>query len=805
MTAQPREHVLLNRRGLLVFVGLCVQIAVIVLVLYSVKQPSEPAVVLAPVAGNSNNTSVCRVSNVVPFSDAWLYGVQVGNIVPVTGAKAGNNLCQSPNAAIQVSIAGHSISLGVNNTAPRQEYPADGMLEGMLILIFTIAGISIFLRAANRPVARVTYSLFYCVSLIFCVQGAERTDHAWINVLLFGLLMVGRGLSTTFVCMLPVASSYMTRGKRVSLLPYVPLIVALALIVVSLPMLLLWPQIRFAYIVLTGIFNLACLVTVLWVLFRGLRKLNRDEKRAAQMIVIGTLFLLLPLALSISIIHTDTFVQPDLVRLLPVPLTTLPIIYSYMLFRHRLVGMTSLLSRQVMRVVLWLLLASLFVFPTVIVLRFISTNVTNGGEMRVYIFAILLVVSLWLFPLLWSKLRDMGDHVFYRDFYQYNQSLRDLSTALTRLQGLDEICAFVLPRLAQLLNVTDTVLMVRGMPREYPVFSADDDSTFAASWSIYRPAEGAHTISDERLTGIARLALTHKEYGEDGEPSHEPLALDGVLLLALYDGDMLTGFLCLGPKKNLEPYSRQDTSFLATLAAQLSVLVVNSRYLEQAQADAQTLTALNHRVVSAQEDERRHLALELHDEALQQAMLLVRQLSDAGTMMEVAEAMPLARSFVSSLRHTCLELRPPLLDELGLEEALHWLARQTEQRSGQSGGQSIAITVSCEGLHGTRLPAAIELSLYRVAQEALSNALKYAGASAISLRLRYRMDGRVSLVIADNGRGFRHPHPATESLGLLGMQERMVSIGGQLRVRSHAGRGVAVRATCAQQLLRIVA
>src|SRR5262249_4403061 len=153
------------------------------------------------------------------------------------------------------------------------------------------------------------------------------------------------------------------------------------------------------------------------------------------------------------------------------------------------------------------------------------------------------------------------------------------------------------------------------------------------------------------------------------------------------------------------------------LASQISVLEVNSRYLEQAQANAQQMAALTHRVISAQEEERRHLALELHDEALQQAMLVVRQLSDASNMAEVAEVMPLARSVVATLRSTCLELRPPLLDELGVAEAFHWLARSTEERS----GGKIAIEVACPGNWHTRPPAHVELALYRVGQEALSN------------------------------------------------------------------------------------
>jgi signal transduction histidine kinase len=191
-----------------------------------------------------------------------------------------------------------------------------------------------------------------------------------------------------------------------------------------------------------------------------------------------------------------------------------------------------------------------------------------------------------------------------------------------------------------------------------------------------------------------------------------------------------------------------------TLAAQLAVLEVNSRYLERAQADALQLAALSRSVVSAQEEERRHLALELHDDALQQAMLLSRQLADARDMTEVAEEMPLARLVVSSLRQTCLELRPPLLDELGLSEALNWLAKQHEQRSG---GQVRIRLIE-------RLAAPIELALYRVTQEALSNILKHAHASQVVIKLRQNREGLLTVLIGDNGRGFQPGRVITERL-----------------------------------------
>ncbi len=85
-------------------------------------------------------------------------------------------------------------------------------------------------------------------------------------------------------------------------------------------------------------------------------------------------------------------------------------------------------------------------------MRILENDVSGLGENRYYFYAGLLWLSLLLFPFLWSKVRNFGDQVFYHDFYEYNRSLRELSAELTQLQHLDQICTFVLPHLAQLLN-----------------------------------------------------------------------------------------------------------------------------------------------------------------------------------------------------------------------------------------------------------------------------------------------------------------------------------------------------------------
>ena len=776
------------KRYMIIAVSLAVQLTIIVLLVVSLQHPAPRGVIFAAIP---DDTTACRLVKAEPFTDAWLKGYQQGTIVHAAQNPSQLLNCatltgslRATSKAVDSGPFAQETLINVSPTFPTIDFTTVALIS-ILTIIFDVAGITIFLRALDRPTARVTYGLFYTSSLMFSIFIAYGYDYQWINLLSFFLTMMIRGLSTTFVCLFPRPVDRQAERRHARLLPYLPFAVAV-LIILSSPLAIIQPQPQsHDLLILIALYNLSCLIVAIWILIWGLRNVSRNERQLARMIIVGVVFLLSSLAFILNIVQIDNTAQVSLARLIVFPLLVLPIVCDYALFRHQLLGTTSLISRRVIRVLLWLLLASLFIFPSILLLHSVRTIGVLPGEVRDYIFAGILVTSLLLFPLFWGRVRDVGDQVLYHDFYQYNRSLRELSAALTRLQGLDSICAFMLPQLKALLNASDAALLVRSAQQNKHISSiVENSSDVSHSWYLYHQPTTSASLTKERLISVAQLALTHLKV-----PTHEPLLLDNILLLGLYDGNTLNGFLCLGPKKNIEPYDREDMSFLATLVAQLSVLVVNNRYLSQAQADAQKLSALNHRVVSAQEDERKHLALELHDEALQQAMLLVRQLSDASTMTEVAEAVPLARSLVTSLRQTCLELRPPLLDELGIEEALQWLAQDMGKRG------KLQVIVTCKGLDDNRPSAAIELALYRVVQEALTNVVKHAHARTVMIRLHQRQQGESSLLICDDGRGFQKRLTQAEHLGFVSMQERMESIGGHISVRTSPGRGVAIRAT----------
>ena len=786
----------LDRHWLIIITGLLIQIGIIVLACVSLQRPVQPDITFTPVAGKPG---FGRITSVATFTDAWINGVQSGMSIQIIGSdpEAVNHFAPMENfqpvsrpVFVKVIDQGTIIHL---NTAPQSIDISNLFPAFLLVIIFSLTGITIYLRASERPIARIAYILFYFTSIIFFLININNM--LWTRLLLYILGMITWGMATTFIALLPRPHPKRKKDAKGRLQvsqisSYLPLIIGFVLTLISVPVILLLPWACTAISLLTNAYTVCCMGFIVWIMFWGLRRLNSNEKQIVRLIVVGIVLLLITMRFNHNVIVYSSFVINSFTyisTIYTIPLMLLPIVCGYALIRHQFLGTTSLVSRQVMRVLLWIFLASLFIILAVVIFNIIESNIPGLGQTRYFFYALLMGLSLWLFPLIWNKVRNLGDQVFYHDFYEYNRSLGDLSSELTRLQHLDQICTFILPRLATLLHATGTALIVRTSGHRNGEVSKSDLP--AHSWRIYL---NSPFIPLDRLSGIGNLALTHLR-----QRSTEPLLLDGVLLLPLYDKDYLSGFLCLGSKLNFEPYSRQDKSFLVTLAAQLSVLEANSRYLEQTEADAQKLTALNRRVISAQEDERRHLALELHDDVLQQAMLLVRQLADASTITDVAEAMPLARSLVTGLRQTCLELRPPLLDELGLEEALYWLASQTEQRAEreEAGNRGVlTVNVFCVGTANVRLPADVELAFYRVVQEALSNVLKHAQATRVMIRLRYNVQEGMSLLIGDNGHGFTKGKTTSEQLGLVGMHERMGAVNGQLQVRTNPGYGVTIRA-----------
>ena len=199
-------------------------------------------------------------------------------------------------------------------------------------------------------------------------------------------------------------------------------------------------------------------------------------------------------------------------------------------------------------------------------------------------------------------------------------------------------------------------------------------------------------------------------------------------------------------------------------------------------------------VVRAQEQERRRLARELHDEtggALTSILLGLRAAEDApdpeNQRRAVAELRELVVSTLQDVRRLAVQLRPKALDDFGLVPALERLAEGFREGSG--------LDLEVESRLGeARLPEEVETAVYRIVQEALTNVLKHAEAEHVSILLT-RKNGRVSVVIEDDGRGFDPSGVGGDLLGLAGMRERVGLLDGTLVVESGEGRGTTLVVT----------
>ena len=288
---------------------------------------------------------------------------------------------------------------------------------------------------------------------------------------------------------------------------------------------------------------------------------------------------------------------------------------------------------------------------------------------------------------------------------------------------------------------------------------------------------------DEATAGTALALMLHLStaLGADKVIS-APLMLNGrVQGLLVVMGDTL---------------AEADVPAIEVFANQVSIALDTARALTEVRAAHERMRWLTQQIVLAQEEERKRIAQELHD-ALGQTLTAISfdlaaidaTLSPeqkAAVAAALAEAQTLTDYLDERVGAMALDLRPAMLDDLGLAATLRWYVNNFIRR------HTVDVTLETRGLE-TRLPPALETALYRVIQEALTNVSKHAHAAAIRIAVS-RAGNNVTVSIEDNGEGFAPEEvagreDAARGLGLLGMQERVAALGGAFIIHSEPGQG----------------
>jgi signal transduction histidine kinase len=243
-------------------------------------------------------------------------------------------------------------------------------------------------------------------------------------------------------------------------------------------------------------------------------------------------------------------------------------------------------------------------------------------------------------------------------------------------------------------------------------------------------------------------------------------------------------------------------TFGITLAGGLALAVLTIGYTVRLErelerrlhenADAKAdLQELSSRLLRAQEDERRVLARELHDEVGQSLSAILMETGNAECAegpkelaMHLTSIKTLAEKTANEVRDLALLLRPSMLDDFGLVPALNWHGREMAKRTG------LKIVIAADQA-ADRLPDEHTTCIYRMVQEAVNNAVRHAHASTVEVVVRREAE-RVLFSVQDDGAGF--DTRVVRGLGLLGMEERIRRLGGQLRLDSQPGRGTRISA-----------
>ncbi len=389
------------------------------------------------------------------------------------------------------------------------------------------------------------------------------------------------------------------------------------------------------------------------------------------------------------------------------------------------------------------------------------------------------------------------------------EALRDIDRLILSTQSLNEIADAAVNRLCALIACNRAELLLLDWETEEAIIAAQvtDRPTSVPVGFRYslaerppRPAlmEGQIVIDDD----LSRDGLV--------SPSLQQLRDEGMrarMLVPLLVQGRLIGVVHLVADRPYAP-TEEQRSLARELADHLAIGLQNARLLAEVQAANTRLNALSRQIVTAQEDERRRIARELHDE-IGQALALVKlniravQRATGATSLapRLEQSLGVVEAALLRVRALALDLRPSMLDDLGLVAALRWYV---DQQAGLAGITAEVIAAAEVG----RLPTEIETVCFRVVQEALTNVVRHAQARSFHVTVEQH-DNALDLTIGDDGIGFDAGIALArasegQSGGLLGMRERVTLCGGRLTIELAAGRGTLIRAWIPLPLNRLV-
>jgi signal transduction histidine kinase len=388
-------------------------------------------------------------------------------------------------------------------------------------------------------------------------------------------------------------------------------------------------------------------------------------------------------------------------------------------------------------------------------------------------------------------------------------TILEIISSISSSLALDEILASVTEKTAQIVGVdscaisrwdqeNDTVIVLADYISPEVIIPDDDVNDIGVPYLLANYPTTARVLR-EQISLI--IDIEHPTSDKAEQTLLKVFQWAGVLMVPmLYKGQTIGLMELYVDQGHLFHFTEDKVMLCQALANQAAVAIENSRLFAELEAQRETLRQLSRQLVNTQEEERRHLSRELHDELGQTLTALKINLDTARRTLpadatpklchSIEEAGRLVVQTRERVRDLSLALRPTILDDLGLVSALRWELDAYEQRTGQ------ATSFEAE-LADLVLSPELEIAIYRIISEALTNVARHACANRVDVYLR--VEGQhIVAGVDDNGVGFDstgwfNSLGPRSSLGLISMRERAQLLGGQLLITSKPKRGTKVR------------
>ncbi|MBU0610009.1 MAG: sensor histidine kinase, partial [Armatimonadetes bacterium] len=533
-----------------------------------------------------------------------------------------------------------------------------------------------------------------------------------------------------------------------------------------------------------------CLFVGVVLLWRTWRVTGSERsKRQIALLAVGTAVALLPLIVLILIpqILFAHYLIPSWIPLLM--LAFLPAGYLYATYRHDLMKLDGMVSRSVVVCFLGLALVLLYLG-----LEWGIRSLAPGARSRPVILGdvIPVLALLFAFQPLKRRIERLVDRVFYGGWYNYESLILEMSQALNEAADLETIVTLLTQRTARTMRVKRIALLL-----------PDGEGAFCvrASRGFEPPIT---TCLSQGLVAFLRERGKPVEHGplcnwpQSGSELGQEIAAHtqaGVQMwVPLVHQGELEAILVLGGKVADEFYTQNDQAILFTLAQQAAIALARTRLVDELKGRLEEVQALSEQLLTLQERNQQRMALELHDQVVQDVLYVQRQVDSAlkkAPSRELEGARDELLRIAGYLDTLIFDLRPPELEQGELDQILHKCAANFELR------RELPVAFRANGgSDSAALPEEIKLAVYRIFQESLNNARKHAGASQVEASLDVQHD-RVRLEVYDDGAGFGVPTHlgrliGANRFGLLGMRTRAEEVGGRLRVTSQPGQGTHV-------------